>query len=458
MKFGAWFAKSLISSKTLLSTMLAVSSIGFPSFAYGQFNFPFNNFRGVVGGVSIDSEGVVRDAKPSEQEATLRALRSAFKGASKELSKSVAMRMVSLRGLQEELAKAHREGRQPSEDTLFLGGLTRIEYVFVYPEQKDIVFAGPAENWTVSEKGSIVGQASGRPVIYLDDVLTAFRSLDAARTEGVSVSIDPTPEGIARLQALQKQVASFQPQMESAYREAFGPQTVRLTGVPANSHMAQVLLASDYQMKRYGMNLAKAPVKGLPSYVEMIANSSGAPQSRWWMACDYAAVEHTKDALAWKISGRGIKTLTEDEMTDPQGNRKQTGKSNAKAQKWADNFTEKLDQIALKETVFGELRNVMDLCVIAALIESKGLEQLAGCDLSVLRGKKESVEMAKFESPKTLPAQCSFLKTANGWIVTTSGGVMVDGWSVSNNTKVNEALEDIRSKVISPTASSWCWN
>ncbi len=89
----------------------------------------------------------------------------------------------------------------------------------------------------------------------------------------------------------------------------------------------------------------------------------------------------------------------------------------------------------------------MDLCVIAALIESKGLEQVSGCDLSVLRGKKESVEMAKFESPKTLPAQCSFLKTANGWIVTTSGGVMVDGWSVSNNTKVNEALEDIRSKV-----------
>ncbi len=106
--------------------------------------------------------------------------------------------------------------------------------------------------------------------------------------------------------------------MESAYREAFGPQTVRLTGVPANSHMAQVLLASDYQMKRYGMNLAKAPVKGLPSYVEMIANSSGTPQSRWWMACDYAAVEHTKDALAWKISGRGIKTLTEDEMIDQQ--------------------------------------------------------------------------------------------------------------------------------------------
>ncbi len=223
MKFGAWFAKSLISSKTLLSTMLAVSSIGFPSFAYGQFNFPFNNFRGVVGGVSIDSEGVVRDAKPSEQEATLRALRSAFKGASKDLSKSVAMRMVSLRGLQEELAKAHREGKQPSEDTLFLGGLTRIEYVFVYPEQKDIVIAGPAENWTVSEKGSIVGQASGRPVIYLDDVMTAFRSLDAARTEGVSVSIDPTPEGIARLQALQKQLLPFNPKWSRLTEKPLDP-------------------------------------------------------------------------------------------------------------------------------------------------------------------------------------------------------------------------------------------
>ncbi len=38
-------------------------------------------------------------------------------------------------------------------------------------------------------------------------------------------------------------------------REAFGPQLIKLTGVPSDSHFAQTLVAADYQMKRIGMGL-----------------------------------------------------------------------------------------------------------------------------------------------------------------------------------------------------------
>lgn len=458
MKFGIRFNTGHGLARWACSTLAVVATMGFPGLAHAQFGFGFNNFRGVVGGVSIDAEGVVRDAQLADQDAALRALRDMYKGAPKEMAKASSMRMVSLKGLQKEIAKAHAEGKQPAEDVLFMGGLTRIEYVFIYPELNDIVLAGPAENWIVSKSGSVVGQASGRPVLYLDDLLTAFRSVGAAQREAVSVSIDPTPEGIARLEALQKTVgARFNPGMESQFRDAFGPQMVRLTGVPSDSHMARVLLAADYQMKRYGMDLAEAPVKGLPSYLDMIRNTNGVPQSRWWMACDYSAVEHTKDSLAWRISGPGIKTMTEEEFIDNQGQRKGKGKVDGKAQKWADVFTSKLDELATKDSVFGELRNVMDLCVIAALVESKNLEQQAGCDLSVVRGKSEGFELAKLGTPKSLPAQCSFLKTSNGWIISTSGGVMVDSWSVVEKTKINDSLEEVRSKA-SHSSGRWYWN
>ena len=35
----------------------------------------------------------------------------------------------------------------------FLAGLTRVRYVFYYPETKDIVLAGPAEGWAADAAG-----------------------------------------------------------------------------------------------------------------------------------------------------------------------------------------------------------------------------------------------------------------------------------------------------------------
>jgi len=36
---------------------------------------------------------------------------------------------------------------------VLLAGLQRIEYVFLAPDSKDIVLAGPAEGWRVNEQG-----------------------------------------------------------------------------------------------------------------------------------------------------------------------------------------------------------------------------------------------------------------------------------------------------------------
>jgi len=195
------------------------------------------------------------------------------------------------------------------------------------------------------------------------------------------------------------------------------------------------------------MNLAKAPVAGLPSYLEMLqnrANASSNLQSRFWMACDYDAVSHSKDRLAWKISGQRIKALTESEVFENNGQRKPTGKADPTAKKWVDNFTKKIDALAVKDPVFGELRNIMDLCLVAALIESQNLQSLAACDLSGILGNNAQVQTVKLEVAKSLDPQISLLQTAQSVLVSASGGVMIESWQFATNVQESESVSQAK--------------
>ena len=429
-----------------LAIVMAACSVSFEN-ATAQFGNVFGN-RG-VGGVMIDSDGVLRNSTAEDQSRNLEQLRSTMQGAQGDLAKATDLRLISLKGIQQMVLDAQKQGKSIPEDVYCLGGLTRIDYVFVYPERNDIVIAGPAEPWAIGPQGSIVGKNTGSPVVNLDDLATAFRYVDQARNGGVSVSIDPTEQGYRQFnQALRNLGANVNPsQSAPALARAFGPQQVTLSGLPADSHMARVILAADYRMKLYGMNLANPPVAGLPSYMEMIQNRSNAStqiQSRWWMACDYDAITHSKDRLAWKISGQRIKTMTETEAFDQQGQRKQTGKADPVAKKWADNFTKKIGELAVKDPVFGELRNVMDLCLVAALIESQNLQSLAACDLSSILGNRGQIETIKLDVAKSLDPQISFLQTAQGLLVSASGGVMIESWYFASQVKENESVAEAK--------------
>src|SRR5678810_350745 len=87
------------------------------------------------------------------------------------------------------------------------------------------------------------------------------------------------------------------------------------------------------------------------------------------MACDYEPMAKSADGLAWQLRGKGVKVMTEDEVI-AQGKVAGTGKTSDAAQKWADNMTDKYDELSVAEPVFGELRNAMDLCIICLLYTS----------------------------------------------------------------------------------------
>ena len=124
--------------------------------------------------------------------------------------------------------------------------------------------------------------------MLLDDLLVALRTAQAAAQGGITCSIDPTPEGLAKYnkEAGSLQVAGNPQTTASGISEVIGMQQITVAGVPATSHFAQVLVAADYRMKRLGMNFDSAPpgIK-LPSYLQMIPANARKPNMfpRWWL-------------------------------------------------------------------------------------------------------------------------------------------------------------------------------
>jgi len=249
--------------------LLAVGLVlSLPVAAQAQFGGGFGNQA--VGGISIDAEGIVRNLDPAALELLATERRAAL---GDETGTAGELRKVSLARVVAALEESAREKTPLPAEALFLGGLERITHLFVDPDGRDIVLAGPADTLSIDATGTVVGAKSRRPLLQLEDLVVALRAIDAARQGGILCSIDPTPAGIAKLQAfLSRQRTIGNPQQTfRGMEEAVGPQVVTVGGVPGDSRFARVLVAADYRMKRIGMGLEQSGVDGLPSVARMLA-------------------------------------------------------------------------------------------------------------------------------------------------------------------------------------------
>ena len=212
-------------------------------------------------------------------------------------------------------------------------------------------------------------------------------------------------------------------------------------------------------MKRYAMELDAPPVAGMPGFVSLIKTKRAALDSmipRWWLACNYEPLAKSEDGLAWEVRGPGVKVMTESDALE--GNTvKRTGKSNPIAKQWADTFTAKYAELSQKDAIFGELRNVMDLCVIAALIEREGWLTKFKLELPNLRSEQGGLELLTFNSPRVVPTRCSVSKVSSSYIILASGGVDINSWQVIAEQKTVPAVEQVRGKALASEKKSWWW-
>jgi hypothetical protein len=301
----------------------------------------------------------------------------------------------------------------------------------------------------------------------LDDLLVALRSVEMARTEGISVSIDPTAEGRQRLEAVLRGQRPINSPAQAAavskqFGDALGLQQVTFTGIPTNSHFAHILFAADYRMKRYAMNLEAAPVAELPGYLDLLKakrRARGSATPRWWMACNYQPLACSEDKLAWELRGPGVKAMTEDEVVAADGTMAGTGQEDPVAKEWASLLTKHYEQLAQEDAVFAELRNLMDLCITAAVIKKEDLIGLArGKGFPLLMNSDSSLEIERWQAPKVVGTQCSYVKIGRNWVITSSGGVQIESWQVASQQEVSPQVKEIHAKAAAGARDAWWWN
>lgn len=413
-----------------------------------------------VGGVMINMDGLVSAPEVSVQRELQQLRQQSLAAVPGDLNAWSDRRCVSLRGLEEAVAR-HRAThfRGLPDEVKYLAGLQRIDYILVVPERQDIVLVGPAEGWHVDALGNVVGVTSGRPVLLLDDLIVALRTASSGPAV-MSCSIDPSPEGIQRLRSVVRRLRTIgNPQRTmTTIQQALGPHAVAVDGVARTTHVARVMVAADFRMKRLAMGFEESPVAELPSYLAMVETTGSGMSNlmpRWWLAPRYEPLRTDPQGLTWELRGQRVQCLTEQDIVQADGTPKQTGRTGDAAARWASRMTDVYDQLSARDSAFGLLQNVMDLAVLGALIDREGLLGRAGIALPYLL-KDEAVDA--YFAPREVDTQVSFVERKRRWVISASGGVQIDPWAIVSRVQRSKEVTTVRDTLAQAPVDNWWWD
>lgn len=423
--------------------------------------------NGNSAGIKIDSEGIMNLVVTSDQASALdKNKREALakKNLSPDLSRRSAIRCVSLVQLEKQLETLLATRSPIPIELFYLAGLQRLDYVFVFPDESDLVIAGPADGFIPDGVGRMVGVGTGRPTLRLDDLFVAIRTV--ARSRQLGCSIDPVPRRLAELQKfIQQGGPAGIDVVEARFNQMddiLGLQDVRIDGVPPDSHFATMLVEADYRMKRIAIGLENPRIKGLRSHLASTGPGSNTMQ-RWWFVPAYDGIYRSEAGDAFRFSGQRAKLLTEEEVADVNGNRSSSATINKSAQAFAKLFTEKFPQLADSSPVFAELQNLIDLSLFAALLKHEGLAEKIGWKQALLLDESR-LKHPVFDVPKKVPSQVNYRRAGNMVIGQVCGGVVVlpqRSYEIAVSQSQDSALGQTRSKVPdSPRFDShrWWWD
>ncbi len=317
----------------------------------------------------------------------------------------------------------------------YLAGLRRIQYVFVYPETRDLVIAGPAGGWQVGAEGRIVSVETSEPVVRLEDLVVILRRMMAGDDLRLGCLIVPSQEGLARVKAFAEQ-SSQQPLKQgerarwlATLREKLGKQNLEVYGIDPGTRIAAVMLEADYRMKLVGMGIEEG-VPGVESYLELVRRSGDAPSAmsvlRWWFTLNYDAVLASEDRTAFAFRGPGVKVLSENELLAADGERIHTGKSDDLNRQFAQAFTGKFEQLSEVYPIYAELRNVCDLSLACALVRRESLAERIGWSMAFW-GDDARFPVRLGPTPRQVDSVIGYRVLRRGVLVVgVSGGVRVD--------------------------------
>lgn len=445
---------------------------------------------GAVGGVYIDPEGMLRETKTlTDQDLRSRLAKDlAGGGPSQAIAATTSLRKVSLRRLEQAVARFHETNEPIPSEYRFLAGLTSVRYVLVFPDAGDVVLAGPAEGWQHLPSGDIVGQQSNRPALQLDDLIVALRYAfgDRDADSFLGCSIEPTEKGVqahgAYIRRMGPMNASRVPEVIQGLEQAVGAQDIHVYGVDPTTRFALQMIAADYRLKRIALAHDPSPAAKLPSYLDLAEKTITGGQQRqhrWWFVGHYDAIRQTPDQLAFEFEGQGLKVATAPmHAGGPPG--RDASKPARSAKLFADLATKSVPELARNIPAVAELQNLVGLAVAGVLIRRQSEGQRNANDVAIAGGEQaagatgrwrpahfldhERCPIARFVTPRQTPslANVRFVKE-QFWMFSVSGGVEIDPTSLADQERLKTAagpsLGEARRQSGPPADESrWWWD
>ncbi len=424
-------------------------------------------------GVEIDASGVLRMKMFNDATGALtrQRIEAAKASLDAELMAPSQLRKVSLNRLESEIGRRLDSGEGLDDAIRNLAGLTQITHVFYYPETKDVVVAGPAEGFFTDVSGRIIGMQSGKAIMRLEDLLVALRSFppNGKSNRVIGCSIDPTQEGLTRFQASYAQLKrNFRPGQEAHIVEtlsnALGMQKVTVQGVSPKTHFAQVLVEADYRMKLIGIGLETPPVR-IKSFVEYVNPSKVADRSmqRWYFTPDYKRVLVNQDETAMQLVGQGVKLVGADERVTTTGARVQSSRSSRASRNFTREFTENFAALAEQSPVFAELRNLMDMSIVAAFIQEMDFYGQADWEMSLL-ADEQALSTELYNTPTQVAPAINAIWKRGMFMTPIGGGVTIqpraaldaDNMQIDETGQVDELANKIKLHHLAD--GQWWWD
>jgi hypothetical protein len=369
-------------------------------------------------GVRIDGEGVMRTRTIDEGQLT--EIRKRGRGNDAD----AGLCYISLPRLFEE-AKALVEKGEPLPDrSKYLGGMVKLQYVFIYPEENDLVIAGPCEPFDVGNGFRPLGTVTGRPVLHLDDLVTALRvsgpQKDPVRI-GCDIEVDPAiaKRCSDKIKELRKVVASGKLSARDASEqiaEAGGKQPIVYYTLSDKSRFAYVCAEADYLLKHLALGLVKSPVKRVRSYNQLSKKPGKA--HRFSLETLYEAIVQSEDGNAFELKGPSLEVKTG--LLQRLG--AQSGSAEEPATRFVDACNRNFAKLALHIESWSDLANLADLTVLAALIGKDSLHSRVDWDLAWVMAGYPVSDVA---APKYANRLCNYNYNDN-LLLFTSGGIWLD--------------------------------
>jgi hypothetical protein len=248
-------------------------------------------------------------------------------------------------------------------------------------------------------------------------------------------------------------------------KESLGLQTVRIMGVPATTHFAQVLVEADYRMKLIGIGLERPPIKKFASYVDRAAGGAISKNAlqRWYFVPDYQCLRVADDQMAMQLVGDGVKLVNADELVRADGTRTKSSGIDGASRAFTEQFTKRFPELAAVSPVYAQLRNCIDLAVAAAFIQDRDLYGHAEWSMPIF-GDESSFKVETLAPAQQVESAVNSIWKGTRLVTPIGGGVEIsarqalkaDNVMVDEGGKVDKARQSIDISKLGE--GQWWWD